>query len=186
MGSSSNVNVLYRPFYAQKTLIEYFNGARLKRYFLPIPKPFPNDDHERKQFYNLEPFQVFSCWNGAAVIDSRVFFASNGTNGVTRGQSGEDDLEDIPEDDLQMHLDPVDPDFDVVRDHPEVDGNVNSSSLVRFRTARNDDSPITEKASECFLICVDLWRRGMGRILMVPRARWVLIKQIFFSRYFMD
>ncbi|KAF7975444.1 hypothetical protein HWV62_9583 [Athelia sp. TMB] len=41
---------------------------------------------------------------------------------------------------------------------------------VRFRTARNDASAVTERQSECFLVPVDLWKRGMGRVMVVPRA----------------
>ncbi|KAF7969576.1 hypothetical protein HWV62_26879 [Athelia sp. TMB] len=42
--------------------------------------------------------------------------------------------------------------------------------VVRFRTARNDASTVTERQSECFLVPVDLWKRGMGRVMVVPRA----------------
>jgi len=77
---------------------------------------------------NLQPFQVFSCWNGAAIINPKVFVE----RGV--GKDGE---------------------------------------LARFRTAKNDVKEVTEKSSECYLICVDLWKRGMGRIMLVPKARYV-------------
>jgi len=171
-------NCVCRPFYAQETLIKYINGGRLKRYFLPRPRPLPHDDYERKQFGNLDPFQVFSCWNGAAVIDPRAFFESSwdSKNSVTRYQSGNDNLGDQIEEGSQMLLDPQGPEPNAVIHPPEVD---KSSAHIRFRTAHNDNSPITEKASECFLICVDLWRRGMNRILMVPRARFVLFSHRF-------
>lgn len=48
---------------------------------------------------------------------------------------------------------------------------------IRFRIATNDldengvPKTITEKASECFLTSVDLWKVGMGKILIVPKAR---------------
>lgn len=51
---------------------------------------------------------------------------------------------------------------------------------VRFRTAKNDidengvAKTVTEKSSECFLTSVDLWKAGMGKILIVPKARCVL------------
>ncbi|KAF8524907.1 hypothetical protein BU17DRAFT_63077 [Hysterangium stoloniferum] len=47
-----------------------------------------------------------------------------------------------------------------------------ASSLppARFRTAKSDISEITDIASETFLLSVDLWKRGMGRILLVPMA----------------
>ncbi|KAF9511163.1 glycosyltransferase family 69 protein [Hydnum rufescens UP504] len=47
---------------------------------------------------------------------------------------------------------------------------------IRFRTARNDPdesgSPrsATDKASESYLMSVDLWKAKMGKILLVPRA----------------
>jgi alpha-1,3-mannosyltransferase len=42
---------------------------------------------------------------------------------------------------------------------------------IRFREATNDpDRKITDKQSECFLLPVDLWKGGMGRILIAPRA----------------
>jgi len=69
--------------------------------------------------------QVFSCWNGATVIDAAAF--------------------------LPPHN-------------------------IRFRTAKNDldehgkAKEVTEKASECFLTSVDLWKANMGKILVVPKA----------------
>ncbi len=48
---------------------------------------------------------------------------------------------------------------------------------IRFRQARNDldgngeEKNVTDKASECFLTSVDLWKEGMGKILIVPKAR---------------
>ncbi|KAG8693015.1 hypothetical protein FRC08_009376 [Ceratobasidium sp. 394] len=45
---------------------------------------------------------------------------------------------------------------------------------LRFRTARNDpDSKdgVSDKASECYLSSIDLWKAGLGRVMVVPRAR---------------
>ncbi|CAE6476779.1 unnamed protein product [Rhizoctonia solani] len=45
---------------------------------------------------------------------------------------------------------------------------------LRFRTALNDpDSKdgVTDKASECYLSSVDLWKHGLGRVMIVPRVR---------------
>lgn len=50
------------------------------------------------------------------------------------------------------------------------------SDPLRFRVSHADlDSDgrpkrVTDKASECFLPSVDLWRKGRGRVLLVPRA----------------
>jgi len=47
---------------------------------------------------------------------------------------------------------------------------------IRFRVAHNDfdengnPKTVTEKASECFLTSVDMWKAGMGKIMIVPRA----------------
>jgi len=47
---------------------------------------------------------------------------------------------------------------------------------IRFRTAKNDldeydrPRPISDKASESYLVSVDLWKAKMGKILLVPRA----------------
>ncbi|KAG8725343.1 capsular associated protein [Ceratobasidium sp. 395] len=49
-----------------------------------------------------------------------------------------------------------------------------SPTSLRFRTAHNDpDSKdgATNKASECYLSSVDLWKADLGRVLVVPRAR---------------
>ena len=142
---------------------EYFG---IKGLFWPLPKPFPYDHHEREQFRNLDPFQVFSCWNGAALIDPRAFFVSSldSKNSITRRLPGEDGTDSSEEEVVAGSLAGQ-------RKRVVLRSDSNSSFAIRFRTARNDDSPITEKASECFLICVDLWRRGMGKILMVPKAR---------------
>ena len=42
---------------------------------------------------------------------------------------------------------------------------------MRFRAAKNIASAVTERQSECFHVPVDLWKRGMGRVMVVPRAR---------------
>ena len=161
----SAIIVLNRPFYSQEDMFRYFS---VKGLFLPLPRPFPDDDHERKEFENLDPFQVFSCWNGAAVIDPSAFFAASSANaGAT--QPGTENIGDKGDEHSHMHLESLDPKSDKM-----TRSSSDSSSGIRFRTARNDVSSTTEKASECFLICVDLWRRGMGRIMMAPKARWVL------------
>lgn len=52
---------------------------------------------------------------------------------------------------------------------------------IRFREARNDHDDagnvkiVTEKASECYLSSVDMWKAGLGRILLVTRARYAMI-----------
>ena len=53
---------------------------------------------------------------------------------------------------------------------------VTPSDPLRFRMSHSDldtdghPKNETDKASECFLPSVDLWRKGRGRILLVPRA----------------
>ncbi|CAE6447673.1 unnamed protein product [Rhizoctonia solani] len=45
---------------------------------------------------------------------------------------------------------------------------------LRFRTALNDPNSkdgVTDKASECYLSSVDLWKHGMGRVMLVPRVK---------------
>ena len=37
---------------------------------------------------------------------------------------------------------------------------------IEFRTSHD-----TSKHSECLLVCVDLWKQKLGRIVMAPRAR---------------
>jgi alpha-1,3-mannosyltransferase len=50
---------------------------------------------------------------------------------------------------------------------------------IRFRIAQNDfdengiAKTVTEKASECFLPSVDMWKAGMGKIVIIPKARYV-------------
>ena len=52
---------------------------------------------------------------------------------------------------------------------------------IRFRTALNDldeqgkPKKATEKASECFLSSVDMWKEGLGKILLVPKSRLVSV-----------
>ncbi|KAI0034270.1 cryptococcal mannosyltransferase 1-domain-containing protein [Vararia minispora EC-137] len=47
---------------------------------------------------------------------------------------------------------------------------------IRFRVSHADldangvSKDVTEKASECFLSSVDLWKHGLGKILLVPKA----------------
>src|SRR5258708_16025300 len=113
-----------RTFYNYEELVEWFNGP------LPlegdVPQLLPHDPTDRSRIKSLLPLQVFSCWNGATIIDAKAF--------------------------LPPHN-------------------------IRFRQARNDFDVngkamnVTEKASECFLISVDLWKENMGKILTVPKAR---------------
>lgn len=58
---------------------------------------------------------------------------------------------------------------------------------IRFRIAKNDfdengvAKTVTEKASECFLTSVDMWKAGLGKILIVPKARYVSISSLHLS-----
>ncbi|GJJ15968.1 hypothetical protein Clacol_010247 [Clathrus columnatus] len=125
------------PFYLQKDLKEYFGDPNPGK--PPYPRPLPDDPDAREKLLSLEPFQVFSCWNGAAFINPKAFF--NGT--VSLPTSSSLSATDLPR----------------------------TNDAIRFRMAKNDgDKKVTEKASECYLICVDLWLRGLGKILLVPRA----------------
>ncbi|KZP11779.1 glycosyltransferase family 69 protein [Athelia psychrophila] len=129
------------PSYAQPDLLAYFAEPPPARN--PVPQPFPSADREAgERLRALEPFQVFSCWNGAVVMPAAAFVANSSQSqmeGDTRGTG---------------------------------------RGPVRFRTAKSDpDAPVagdgmavTEKASECFLVPVDLWKRGWGKIMVVPRA----------------
>lgn len=111
---------------------------------------------------------MFSCWNGAVVIDARAFFLAGSSDSSDSDNDNEDGVDGPHEGHdrtwkgSQRLFDPVPSEY------------TTPSSAIRFRTGRNDVSPTTEKASECFLLCVDLWRRGMGKILLVPRARYVV------------
>ncbi|KAF7979232.1 hypothetical protein HWV62_43196 [Athelia sp. TMB] len=111
------------PSYAQPDLLAYFADTPPDPN--PVPQPLPADPAARARLARLAPFQVFSCWNGAAVMRADAFA-------------------------------PLSP-------STEREG-------IRFRTARNDKSEVTERQSECFLVPVDMWRRGMGRVQVVPRA----------------
>lgn len=50
---------------------------------------------------------------------------------------------------------------------------------IRFRTAYSDHGEdgaikeVTEIASECYLSSVDMWKAGIGKILLVSRSRYV-------------
>ena len=127
----------HSPSYAQPDLLTYFGDPPPEPN--PVPQPFPTDPIARAALDQLEPFQVFSCWNGAVVMPARAF---------THGRNGE-----------------------------EGDARGTGRGPLRFRTAKNDASAVTERQSECFLVPVDLWKRGMGRVMVVPRARCVLSVQ---------
>lgn len=129
-------HILYRPFYLQNDLLEYFNGENA--FQPPYPRPLPDDNDAREKLLSLQPFQVFSCWNGAAVINPQAFVNTTKPQSSPHGLSRTD-------------------------------------NAIRFRMATNDDKRVTEKASECYLICVDLWLKGLGRILIVPRARFFAV-----------
>ena len=94
----------------------------------PLPQLLPYDEADRLRFEANLPIQVFSCWNGATVIDAAAF--------------------------LPPHN-------------------------LRFRVAQHDldedgkPKEVTEAQSECFLSSVDLWKMGMGKIVLAPRARYV-------------
>ncbi|KAF7986998.1 hypothetical protein HWV62_79 [Athelia sp. TMB] len=133
------------PSYAQSELLTFFAASRSHPTApadprVPIPQPLPWNPAERARLRRLQPFQVFSCWNGAAVISADAFTTSY-NHSAGGGGSGGGGIE-----------------------------NGDTTGPIRFRTARNDATPVNERQSECFLLPVDLWRRGMGRIQVVPRA----------------
>jgi len=115
-----------RTFYDYEELVEWFNSeSPPEGKTKSIPRLLPHDPTDRSRMESLLPLQVFSCWNGATVVDAKAF--------------------------LPPHN-------------------------IRFRQAHNDldesgkEKEATEKASECFLTSVDLWKENMGKILLVPKA----------------
>jgi hypothetical protein len=58
--------------------------------------------------------------------------------------------------------------------------NATVAGPLRFRTSRTDATQ-SNRASECFLPSVDLWRRGLGKIVLVPKARCVFFFFDFLS-----
>ncbi|KZP27647.1 glycosyltransferase family 69 protein [Athelia psychrophila] len=125
------------PTYAQSDLTTYFYADPPES--APVPQPLTSDPLTLGHLTRLEPFQVFSCWNGAVVLPAAAF-----VSGVGGEALGEQD---------------------------QGDARGTGQGAVRFRTAKNDESEVTERQSECFILPVDLWKRGMGRIQVVPRAR---------------
>ncbi|KZP08913.1 glycosyltransferase family 69 protein [Athelia psychrophila] len=124
------------PTYAQSDLTTYFYADPPES--APVPQPLTSDPLTLGHLTRLEPFQVFSCWNGAVVLPAAAF-----VSGVGGEALGEQD---------------------------QGDARGTGQGAVRFRTAKNDESEVTERQSECFILPVDLWKRGMGRIQVVPRA----------------
>ncbi|KAG9122678.1 hypothetical protein FRC07_000853 [Ceratobasidium sp. 392] len=60
---------------------------------------------------------------------------------------------------------------------------------LRFRTAYNDlgsKDGASDKASECYLSSVDLWKAGLGRIMVIPRARQVTLESLEVVAYSLD
>lgn len=56
---------------------------------------------------------------------------------------------------------------------------------IRFREARSDYDDdgrikaVTEIASECYLTSVDMWKAGLGKVLLVSRSRCAIISVRF-------
>jgi len=97
----------------------------------------PLDARDRARFLAHAPLQVFSCWNGAALLDAAPF------------------------------ADAAHPLRFRVSHAADAPGPDSGEEADEERAARVHAQG---KASECFLPSVDLWRRGLGRILLVPRA----------------
>ncbi len=74
---------------------------------------FWDDQTARERFARLQPFQVFSCWNGGAVFPASA---------------------------------------------------VVGKAAVRFRAPEGGEAP----QGEPMLFCKDLWKKGLGRIAVVP------------------
>lgn len=114
----------------------------------PRPQILPEveDTQDRHAYEAGNPFQVFSCWNGVTA------FSGKDTHPIRI-------LGSEPSDVCLALADAFAP-----------------PTSLRFRTAHNDpDSKdgVTDKASECYLSSVDLWKAGLGRIIVVPRTRYI-------------
>ncbi|KAI0314058.1 cryptococcal mannosyltransferase 1-domain-containing protein [Amylostereum chailletii] len=110
-------------FYRTDDLVDWFNGPN--DHPKSVPQTLPEDTADRWRFEASVPLQVFSCWNGATVVDAAAF---------------------MPPHNVRFRMSNADVDEEGIRKN------------------------VTEKASECFLTSVDLWKAGMGRIAIVPKA----------------
>ncbi|VDC05222.1 unnamed protein product, partial [Peniophora sp. CBMAI 1063] len=116
-----------RNFYRTNDLIDWFDWFYgPKEHPKTAPGTLQDDEAERRRWEKHLPLQVFSCWNGATVIDAKAFLPPHSL----RFRQSKSDLED------------------------------EKSGIVRN---------VTQKASECYLSSVDLWKMGFNRIAMVPK-----------------
>ena len=60
------------PYYEHDAIQDYWDSST--RLVPPPVLPHPEDAMERERFERRLPTQVFSCWNGMAVMDARAFY----------------------------------------------------------------------------------------------------------------
>ncbi|KAG8729103.1 hypothetical protein FRC12_021254 [Ceratobasidium sp. 428] len=130
------------PIYRQKDLVEFF-GPPEDIELKPRPKILSEKDDKRDKaaLDASEPFQVFSCWNGVT-----AFTGKRSSCIVSASQFIYSAIASV----------------------------FAPPTSLRFRTAHNDPNSTdgaTNKASECYLSSVDLWKANLGRVMVVPRAR---------------
>ncbi|GJJ13584.1 hypothetical protein Clacol_007840 [Clathrus columnatus] len=120
--------------------LEGFFNQTKKTGAASLPTPFFTDPATRKRYRFLRSFPLFSCWSSIVILDPRVFLPVSAA---------------------------IDGNVDAAKEGEEKKP-VREKEGLRFRVAANGHD--SDQYSDTFLFCVDMWERGMYKILMVPSA----------------
>ncbi|KZV65258.1 glycosyltransferase family 69 protein [Peniophora sp. CONT] len=83
-----------RSWWRREELIDYFSPPR--DYTKELPGTLLDDEADRRRWESHLPLQVFSCWNGATVIDAKAFLPPHNMRFRQSKADWEDESHSIP------------------------------------------------------------------------------------------
>lgn len=116
------------------------------------PPIFPDNAGDRKRWDHQLPVQMSSCWNGIAVVRRLVVLFLRQLGCLNETQFSAEAF--LPPHSLAFRT----------SHHTSAHSEVRRRCFDIVRTGSWNDA-------QCLLISIDLWKAGLGRIVMTPRAR---------------
>ncbi|KAL7415035.1 cryptococcal mannosyltransferase 1-domain-containing protein [Mrakia frigida] len=135
---------------------------------------FHSSPLEKARYQKGLPLQSMSCWNGIAVLDARPFLEVG--KGIPKRRKAPSTSTSAASNGKLVHHPAA---LAVKKEEENEDDEEERESVppVRFRKSRGGKDGECSQ-SECFLICRDFWRWGLGKVQIVPSVRVGYVREM--------
>lgn len=149
--------------------------------------PYTNNRYDTEQLMNKQPFRVFSCWNGAVVVQTDILLGipRNLDKSVSSSSSAGNPRPVTFRSWYTNESRNVAVEF--TKQHAS--SSLPSSSALPSSKASNELSSFSDACpvSECALFCTDLWLQQRNKIFINPNIGvYYNIKTLYYQRIFMQ